>query len=123
MSGTIDMNNPLVAAIMKNLSEKGLLAKTGKAAKGKPGRKALSDEQKGKNAVANASAAEKLFESKGYKNCKAHDTIRSFNKWLEVGRRVKKGENGLKIKKGSYALFHVDQTSEMPKDTKAPVVH
>lgn len=123
MSGSIDLNNPLVQQVLKTLEAKGLVKLTNGKNKGKPGRQALSDGQKAKNAAANASAAEKLFESKGYKNCKAHETIRSFNKWLEVGRRVKKGENGLKIKKGSYALFHISQTSEMPKDTKAPVVH
>ena len=110
MSQVVDMNNPLVQAVLKALDAKGMLAKPGKA-KAKPGKPKLSDEQKAANAKANEAAAEKLFESKGYKNCKARETIKTYDGWLQAGRRVKAKEKGLKIKKGGYALFHLDQTS------------
>ena len=47
---------------------------------------------------------------------KAEYNIRPFKGWLEQGRMVKKGEKSIK------GLFHVSQTSELPKATAKPAV-
>lgn len=78
----------------------------------------LSDEQKATNAKANEAAAEAAFAKAGYKDNRARETIRTFDGWLTVGRRVKKGQKGLKIRKGGYALFHKDQTDSVVSETK-----
>lgn len=81
-----------------------------KKAKGKkPERTKLTDEQKALNAAANAQVAEKLFADAGFKDNKAHDTIRTYDKWTEVGRRVMKGQKSIRTPKG-VALFHLSQT-------------
>lgn len=98
----------LAAAMQKN-------GKTTKKAKGTgKGRVKLTDEQKAVNAKANAEAAEKVFAEAGYKNCQAHVTIKTYDKWVESGRRVKKGEKSLRTGRG-VALFHLDQTDEIVK--------
>lgn len=91
----------------------------GKSAKGaKPGRQKLTDEQKAVNATQNAAVAEKLFSDAGFKNCVAHETIRTYDKWVEAGRRVMKGQKSLRTPKG-MALFHVSQTSAIEGNAKA----
>lgn len=97
----------LAAATQKSQS------KTTKKAKGQK-RVKLTDEQKAVNAKANAEAAVKMFEEAGFKNCVAHETIKTYDKWVESGRRVKKGEKALRTPKG-VALFHLDQTDEIVK--------
>lgn len=84
-----------------------------KKAKGKK-REKLTDEQKAVNAKVNAEVAVKLFEDAGFKNCVAHETIKTYDKWVEGGRRVRKGEKALRTPKG-MALFHLDQTDEIVK--------
>ena len=81
----------------------------GKKVKGNP-RTKLSDEQKAVNAKANADSAVKMFQDAGYENCVAHETIRTYDKWIDAGRRVTKGQKALRTPKG-MALFHLDQTS------------
>lgn len=76
------------------------------------GREKLTDEQKAANARINADVAEMLFKEAGYENCEAHVTIKTYDKWVESGRRVRKGEKSLRTPKG-VALFHLDQTSEI----------
>lgn len=87
-------------------------------AKGKKadGRVKLTDEQKVVNAAANADAAVKLFTDAGFKNCVAHETIKTYDKWTEVGRKVMKGQKSLRTPKG-VALFHLDQTEAIAAKT------
>jgi hypothetical protein len=47
---------------------------------------------------------------------KAFHNIRPFKSWLEQGRMVKKGEKSIK------GLFHISQTSELPKASAKPAV-
>jgi hypothetical protein len=42
--------------------------------------------------------------------------VRPFKQWLELGRMVKKGEHGVR------GLFHLSQTSELPKPSAKPAV-
>ena len=98
----------VAAAMAKQPTRK---AKGAKKAKGQP-RQKLTDEQKAVNAAVNANVAVKLFQDAGYENCVAHETIKTYDKWVEGGRRVRKGEKALRTPKG-MALFHISQTSEL----------
>jgi homoserine dehydrogenase len=82
-------------------------------AKSQP-RQKLTDEQKAANALVNADVAVKLFQEAGYENCVAHETIRTYDKWIEAGRRVMKGQKALRTPKG-MALFHLAQTESLTK--------
>lgn len=90
-------------------------AKPSRGKKAKGGKRTkLTDEQKVVNAKANADAAVKMFEEAGYKDCRAHETIMTYNKWLESGRKVNAGEKALRTPRG-IALFHISQTTEIVK--------
>ena len=110
----MELNAEMLAAINAAVAALKPAKKT-KAAKGAPkGRQKLTDEQKAVNAKVNATVAEKLFQDAGYENCVAHDTIRTYDKWIEVGRRVKKGQKAIRTPKG-MALFHLEQTDLIAK--------
>ena len=87
--------------------------------KGKPGRSKLSDEQKATNAKENETLAEELFAKAGFKNNKARETIRTYQGWVDVGRRVKASEKAHrtvnKLGMKGAPLFHLDQTAEIVK--------
>ena len=106
----MNLNAEMIAAIAAAVQDAKpqRKAKGTKKAKGQP-RQKLTDEQKVVNAKANAAVAEKLFQDAGYENCVAHETIRTYDKWVEVGRRVMKGQKALRTPKG-VALFHLNQT-------------
>jgi len=109
-----EVSQELMELLKAALAKKGAKVKTAKPA----GKSTLSDEQKAVNAKANEALAEAAFAKAGYKNNKARETIRTFGGWTQVGRKVKKGQSGLKIKKGGYALFHLDQTESLVSETK-----
>jgi len=88
--------------------------KTKKAKGEAPKRQKLTDEQKAANARINADVAEMLFKEAGFENCEAHVTIKTYDKWVESGRRVRKGEKSIRTPKG-VALFHLSQTDEIAK--------
>jgi len=84
-------------------------AKPTKKAKGeKPGRKPLTDEQKQANRDKTDQATLANFKAKGYTDVQPRINVMTYNKWIENGRRVKKGEKATIC--GSFALFHVEQT-------------
>ena len=67
-------------------------------------------------------AIAKAFDKKGYKNIVLFDrtkklvqqpdvTVLTYNKWIELGRKVKPGETAVKFKQ--FRLFHKDQTEIM----------
>lgn len=109
----MELNNEMLAAIAAAVKAAQPQRKAKKAG-AKPGRQKLTDEQKAVNAAVNAQVAEKLFSDAGFKDCKAHVTIMTYDKWIENGRRVKKGQKALRTPKG-MALFHRDQTEEIAK--------
>lgn len=75
---------------------------------GKPGRKPLTDEQKAANRDKTDKATLANFTAKGYKDVQPRVNVMTYNRWIENGRRVKKGEKATIC--GSFALFHKDQT-------------
>jgi antirestriction protein ArdC len=50
----------------------------------------------------------RVFKAAGYKVVEPRFNVLTYKKWLEKGRRVKKGEKGLSV--GPFKLFHEDQT-------------
>lgn len=93
------------------------LAAKGKKAKGtgeKKGRKPLTDEQKAANKVKVEAETVKTFKAAGYKDVQPRVNVMTYNKWIENGRRVKKGEKSIKC--GSFPLFHIDQTDPIKAD-------
>jgi hypothetical protein len=107
MEMNVEMQTAIAAAVAEALAN--AKPKKAKGKKAAPARQKLTDEQKAANAVLNATVAEKLFSDAGFKNCVARETIRTYDKWVEVGRRVMKGQKALRTPKG-MALFHLDQT-------------
>lgn len=99
-------------------------AMAGKADERKANGKAKSQDEKIKRDVAIA----KAFEKAGHKNIVLFDTtktlaaqlsdvtILTYNKWIEIGRKVKTGEHSVKVKGYHIRLFHKDQTEVMSPD-------
>ena len=83
-------------------------AETRKAKGSKGGRPKLSDEEKAKNRAKTDAEAVKNFKAEGYKDVQPRINVMTYLKWVENGRRVKKGQKAIKC--GSFPLFHVDQT-------------
>ena len=77
-------------------------------AKGKPGAKVKTDEEKAAARAKTEADTIKNFTAAGYKDVQPRINVMTYNKWIENGRRVKKGEKA--IKGGSFPLFHVSQT-------------
>jgi len=53
----------------------------------------------------------KAFARAGYKGVTPRADVKTYNLWLQEGRRVKEGEKSVRVK--SLRLFHRDQTEEM----------
>jgi hypothetical protein len=108
---TVTVSKEDVASIVAQAVAAALEAqKATKKAKGdkKPGRKPLTDEQKRANRDKTDLATFNNFTAKGYKDVQPRINVMTYNKWIENGRRVKKGEKATVC--GSFALFHREQT-------------
>lgn len=109
------MSEQLTPELLAAITAAVAAAKGGKKAKGeKKGRKLLTEEQKDANRAKVDAQTVAAFEKLGYKNVKPRENVRTFNKWIENGRRVKKGEKSVKC--GSWPLFHFDQTETVKAD-------
>jgi hypothetical protein len=112
MTETVTVSKEDVASIVAQAVAAALEAqKASKKAKGrgeKPGRKPLTDEQKAANRQKTDVATVTNFTAKGYKDVQPRVNVMTYNKWIENGRRVKKGEKATVC--GSFALFHKEQT-------------
>lgn len=109
MNDTVSVTPEALAAMIAQAVAAALPQKGVKKAKGdkKPGRKPLTDEQKAANRAKTDLAAVTNFTAKGYKDVQPRINVMTYNKWIENGRRVKKGEKATIC--GSFALFHKDQ--------------
>src|SRR5216684_9204053 len=74
----------------------------------KSGKKLLTEEQKTANRAKTDTATVANFEAKGYKDVQPRINVKTYSKWVESGRRVKKGEKSTIC--GSFPLFYVTQT-------------
>src|ERR1051325_239432 len=62
----------------------------------------------------------RVFKAAGYKVVEPRFNVLTYKKWLEKGRRVKKGEKGFPV--GPFKLFHEDQTEvNGPSDLPLPI--
>src|SRR5262245_17659961 len=60
-----------------------------------------------------SAAVLKAFKRQGYRPeaIVPHETVLTYNKWIEQGRKVRQGETSVRV--GSLRLFHKDQTEPM----------
>jgi hypothetical protein len=64
----------------------------------------------------------RVFKAAGYKVVEPRFNVLTYKKWLEKGRRVKKGEKGFSV--GPFKLFHEDQTEvNESSDSSLPIEH
>ena len=74
----------------------------------------LTEEQKAtKRAKVDAEVVH-MFNAEGFKNVQPRVNVMTYNKWLEAGRKVKKGTKGIRV--AGFNLFHIDSTE--PIDTQ-----
>jgi len=119
------------AADLQKLIAEGVAAamastKKGKQAKGKAGGRKKTDEEKAAARVKTDAEVLKVFTKAGFKDVVPRETVRTYKKWLEAGRIVKKGEKNHKV--GSFPLFHISQTEPIvaqpqPQQETASTVH
>lgn len=110
MTDQVALNPEIMALIAAAVAE--AVKNQPKKAKGKKeGRKLLTQEQKDANRNKLDLQTVAAFEKLGYKNVKPRENVRTFNKWIENGRRVKKGEKSVKC--GTWPLFHESQTEPL----------
>ncbi len=72
------------------------------------GRKPMTEDEKAARRAKTDVETVTKFTAAGYTNVVPRETVRTYNKWIEVGRMVKKGQKSIKC--GSFPLFHLDQT-------------
>ncbi len=100
------------ADLVKMIADAIAASKPARKAKGaKTARKPLTEEQKQANRDKTDVATFENFTAKGYKDVQPRINVMTYNKWIENGRRVKKGEKATIC--GSFALFHVAQTESI----------
>lgn len=90
----------------------------------KTGRHPLTDEQKAVNRAKIDAQTIANFKAAGYDDVQPRVNVMTYNKWVEAGRRVKKGAKAIKC--GNFPLFHLDQTEPLTApqlDAEAGTVH
>lgn len=108
---TVSVTPEALAAMIAQAVAAALPTKKAKGDKGEKkagGKKPLTEEQKAANKAKTEAATSANFTAKGYKDVQPRVNVMTYNKWIENGRRVKKGEKATIC--GSFALFHKDQT-------------
>jgi hypothetical protein len=98
-----------VALAMAAQPAKKARTKAGKTVKaGKP---PLTEEEKQAKRDLLDAATFANFKAKGYVDIQPRINVKTFNRWIESGRRVKRGEKATIC--GSFPLFHVAQTEPL----------
>ena len=100
----------IAKAVAAALGQKSLnKAKPGRKVKKAKGRGAakLTDAEKAGYMAANDAACVKAFHEKGYDDVQPRVNVMTYNKFIEAGLRVRKGEKSVRV--GPFALFHVSQ--------------
>jgi len=81
---------------------------------------AAAKEGKSERSMKNEILAVKAFKKAGFGDVKLHDEVKTYNRWIAAGRKVKSGEHAVKIK--NLRLFHVSQTELIsPEEKEAEV--
>lgn len=75
---------------------------------------------KSERSVQNEIAAVKAFKKAGFGDVKPREDVKTYNRWLADGRKVKPGEKAIKVK--NLRLFHITQTEAVTPEEKASAV-
>ncbi len=103
----LQANDPFVRSPAKR-------AKTAKKAARKPGAKTKATEADVQKAVdRNTAACIKAFNDAGFANVQPRVNVLTFDKWLDKGFTVNKGEKAVQV--GNFKLFHQDQVEATPE--------
>lgn len=86
--------------------------KRGKRGKAKRGAAPLSEAEKAAFMANNDAECVKVFTKAGYTDVQPRVNVLTYNKWIEKGRKVKKGEKSVRV--NGFALFHANQTEALP---------
>jgi hypothetical protein len=62
-------------------------------------------------------ATVRAFKRNGYGEVKPHQDVKTYNRWIAAGRRVRPGEQSVKVRQ--RRLFHISQTEEISEAEKA----
>ncbi len=112
MTDTVSVTKDDLAAMLAQAVAAALAAKPKRAAKGeKKPRTPLTEEQKAERRTKVDEVTVANFKAKGYKDVQPRVNVMTYDKWIENGRRVRKGEKSVKC--GSWPLFHLDQTDPL----------
>lgn len=108
MTETVSVTKDDLAAMIASAVAAAVAAKPKKAKGEKTARKPLTEAQKAERRSKVDEATLVAFTAKGYKDVQPRINVMTYDKWIENGRRVRKGEKSVKC--GSWPLFHLDQT-------------
>jgi len=104
--------NAVATAVAAALAGKGAKSQTRrgktKTKKAKGRGEKLTEAEKATFMAQNDAKCVTAFEKAGHKDVKPRVNVLTYNKWVEQGRMVRKGEKSVKV--GPFALFHIDQT-------------
>lgn len=105
---TVSVSPTDLAAMIAQAVAAAMPAKKAKATGEKKQRAPLTEEQKAERRAKVDEQTLVAFKAKGYKDVQPRVNVMTYDKWIENGRRVRKGEKSVKC--GSWPLFHLDQT-------------
>jgi hypothetical protein len=108
MTETVSVTKEDLAAMLAQAVAAALASKPKKAKGEKTARKPLTEEQKAERRSKVDEQTLVAFKAKGYKDVQPRVNVMTYDKWIENGRRVRKGEKSVKC--GSWPLFHLEQT-------------
>ncbi len=109
-------NNQILAALAALVANGGAAQKAVdkaiKGAKGKKGgREKLTEAEKAAFIAKNDAECVAIFTKAGYKDIQPRVNVMTYKKFIESGRKVRKGEKSTRV--GPFNLFHVDQTEAL----------
>jgi hypothetical protein len=112
---TFDLNDPVLQQIIAQAVAAAMTQK--------------QSQERANDTAKTDTALVKAFEKAGYKNITLFDrtkllsqqpdvTVLTYNKWIELGRKVKPGEKSLKVRGYHLRLFHKSQTEIMAAEER-----
>ena len=81
---------------------------------------AAAKDSKSERSIKNEILAARAFKKAGFGEVKPHEDVKTYNRWIAEGRKVKPGEHAVKVK--NLRLFHRSQTVEISGEEKASEV-
>jgi len=78
---------------------------------------AAAKDGKSERSMKNEILAVKTFKKAGFGDVKLHDDVKTYNRWIAAGYKVKPGEHAVKVK--NLRLFHRSQVIEISGEEKA----